>query len=61
MIRYTSILCVVESVIPFSFSRLFDRQPVRLRDGPWHEQFRRLHGLGTALILVGVACLLYGD
>jgi len=25
------------------------------------EQFRRLHGLGTALILIGVACLLYGD
>ena len=25
------------------------------------EHFRRLHGLGTMLILVGVACLLSGD
>ena len=25
------------------------------------EQLRRLHGLGTVLILVGVACLLVGD
>ena len=25
------------------------------------EQLRRLHGLGTALIIVGVACLLLGD
>jgi drug/metabolite transporter (DMT)-like permease len=25
------------------------------------EQYRRLHGVGTALILVGVACLLYAD
>ena len=25
------------------------------------EQLRRLHGLGTALILTGVACLLLGD
>ena len=25
------------------------------------EQFRRLHALGTLLILVGVACLLYAD
>ncbi len=25
------------------------------------EQVRRLHGVGTVLILIGVACLLYGD
>ena len=25
------------------------------------EQLRRLHGVGTVLILIGLACLLYGD
>lgn len=25
------------------------------------EQFRRIHGVGTALILIGVLCLMYGD
>jgi drug/metabolite transporter (DMT)-like permease len=25
------------------------------------EQLRRLHGLGTVLIIMGVACLLFGD
>ncbi|MDH3734601.1 MAG: EamA family transporter [Gemmatimonadota bacterium] len=25
------------------------------------EQLRRLHGVGTVLIIIGVACLLYGD
>ena len=25
------------------------------------EQLRRLHGVGTLLIVIGVACLLYGD